>query len=105
MTEESKALVSVEQKEVIFYDDEIVAVRVKNGTIYVPVRPICTLLGVDWAGQRRRINRDAVLSEEMRSVDVTSTEGDRVATRQMLCLPLDYLSGFVRLFTRTLIAV
>ena len=95
MAEENNALVPVEQKEVIFYDDEIVAVRVTEGTIYVPVRPICSLLGVDWAGQRRRINRDAVLSEEMRSVDVTSTEGERVVTRQMLCLPLDYLSGFL----------
>ncbi|MCP4422762.1 MAG: hypothetical protein GY805_39640 [Chloroflexi bacterium] len=95
MSEESNALMPVEHKEVVFYDDKIVAVRITDGTIYVPVRQVCSLLGVDWGGQRRRINRDAVLSEEMRSVDVTSTEGERVVTRQMLCLPLDYLNGFL----------
>ena len=95
MLEENNVLMVVEQKEVVFYDDGIVAVRVADGIVYVPVRPICSLLGVDWAGQRRRINRDAVLSEVMRSVDVTSTEGTRIVTRQMLCLPLEYLNGFL----------
>lgn len=95
MLEKDSALMVVEQKEVVFYDDGIVAVRVADGTVYVPIRPICSLLGVDWAGQRRRINRDAVLSEVMRSVDVTSTEGTRIVTRRMLCLPLEYLNGFL----------
>ncbi len=95
MLEKDSALMVVEQKEVVFYDDGIVAVRVADGTVYVPIRPICSLLGIDWAGQRRRINRDAVLSEVMRSVDVTSTEGTRIVTRRMLCLPLEYLNGFL----------
>lgn len=42
-----KALSVIEQKVVEFYGDEIVAVRVENGTIYVPIRPICDLLGTD----------------------------------------------------------
>jgi len=92
---DSSALVPIEQKEVGFYGDEIIAVRTADGAIHVPVRPICDLLGVDWSAQRRRITRDTVLSEEMRSVAVTATEGDRLVTRDMQCLPLDYISGFL----------
>lgn len=69
---ESSTLVPVEQKEVEFYGDDIIAVRMADGTIHVPVRPICELLGVNWAGQYRRINRDTVLAEEMRSIGVNN---------------------------------
>ncbi len=86
------ALVPSEQKTVTFYDDQITAVLAKDGTVYIPIRPICELIGVDWNGQRRRINRDAVLSEEIQGVDVTSTPGGK---QTMLCLPLDYISGFL----------
>ena len=93
MTEE--ALVPVEQKEVVFYEDTIVAVRVAYGGVYVPIRPLCELLGVSWTGQRRRINRDAVLSQEVRSVNVTFTEPNRTRQISMLCLRLDFISGFL----------
>ena len=89
---ESKALAPVEQKEVEFYEDTIVAVRLVDGSVYIPVKPICDLVGVDWGGQYRRIRRDPVLSEETRSIDVTST---RRGTQPMVCLPLDYISGFL----------
>jgi len=89
------ALVPVEQKQVVFYDDEITAVLVTIGgrnEVYVPVRPICEFLGVSWTGQRRRINRDPVLSTEVKGVNVTFTPGGR---QEMTCLPLDYISGFL----------
>lgn len=89
---ESKTLVPVDQKEVEFYGDAIMAVRLAEGSVYIPVKPICDLLGVDWGGQFRRIQRDPVLSEETRSIDVTST---RRGTQPMVCLPLDYVSGFL----------
>ena len=93
-----KALVPVEQKQVVFYDDEITAVLVRiegDEKVYVPVRPICEFLGVSWSGQLRRLNRDAVLSEEIRSVNVTFTEPNRTRQIAMNCLPLDYISGFL----------
>ncbi len=67
---DKNALVPIEQETFEFYDDEIVAVRVKEGTVYVPVRPICELLGMDWSGQRQRIMRDPVLSQVTMSVGV-----------------------------------
>lgn len=83
-----------EQKTVLFYDDEITAVRMNDGRVLIPVRPLVERLGIDWNGQRRRIIRDAVLKDEVTSVDVTSTQGPE-QKRAMLCLPLDYVSGFL----------
>ena len=91
----SEKLTIIEQKEVDFYGDDLTAVRVASGDVFIPIRPICERLGVDWNGQRRRINRDPVLRDELRTVDVTSTEGSREVTRGVLCLPLDYISGFL----------
>ena len=92
---EEKGLTVVEQKQVDFYEDEVLAVRTKDGSVYIPVRPICDLLGGDWSAQRRRINRDPVLSEEMKSVVIATTDSYRTINREVLSLPLDYISGFL----------
>ena len=59
------ALIPVEQKSVLFYDDAIIAIAVDTPDagrkIYVPIRPICDLLGIAWSPQRLRILRDPVL--------------------------------------------
>jgi hypothetical protein len=88
---EAESLVPVEQKEVLFYEDTIVAVRMVDGSVYVPIRPVCDNLGVALAGQRERINRDPVLSEAVVSVSVTLTQ----QAREMLCLPLKYIPGWL----------
>ena len=96
------ALIPIEQRSVLFYDDEITAVLVEiddHQVVYVPVRPICDYLGLNWDGQRRRVNRDPVLSQEIMSVVVTTTDIDtssrRPRTSTMLCLPLDFINGFL----------
>ena len=93
---DKKALVPVEQKQVVFYDDKITAVMVEGATsqhVFIPIRPICDFLGVAWTAQRQRILRDPVLSDELTPVIVTITgTGQEVET---LCLPLDYLSGWL----------
>ena len=88
----TNALVPVEQKTVTFYDDQITAVLTEGDTIYIPIRPICELLGVDWSAQRQRLNRDSILSAEIQRVVVTTT---RRGDTEMLCLPLDFISGFL----------
>jgi hypothetical protein len=96
---EEKALVPVEQRSVDFYGDEITAVLIEendNRQIFVPVRPICDYLGIDWSAQYRRIDRDPVLSEVATPcVVVTATQGQPDQRREMLCLPLDYLNGWL----------
>lgn len=93
---EKSSLIPVTQKQVAFYDDQITAVVVQDQTgqqVYVPIRPICDFLGVAWTAQRQRILRDPVLAEELTPVIVTITgTGQQV---ESLCLPLDYLSGWL----------
>ncbi len=97
-----KALLPIEQRTVVFYDDELTAVLVDddNGrTIYVPIRPICDFMGLNWDGQRRRIKRDAVLSQEIMSVVVTTTNIDPASRRPhssvLSALPLKYIPGWL----------
>ncbi len=88
---EKKTIVPVEQKIVEFYEDKLTAVRLADGEVFVPIRPLCDNLGVTLAGQRERINRDPVLSEEVTSVSVTLTQ----QAREMICLPLKYIPGWL----------
>ncbi len=91
-----QAVAVVEQKEVQFYGDTTVAVRTKAGGVYVPLRPIRDLLGVDWSAQRQRVARDPVLSAELvPCVVVTPPQGQPDQRREMLALPLDAISGFL----------
>lgn len=94
---DNKALSPIEEQTVLFYEDEItvVVVNAESGEqpVYVPIRPICDYLGVDWSSQRRRIANDPVLSKRARSVAVTATEAG--GRREMTCLPLDYLNGWL----------
>ncbi len=90
-------LVVVEQKTVAFYDDDIIAVQTESGDVYVPIRPICDLLGIAWSAQRLRINRDPVLSEDLIPVIVTITGPNhgKPQTVDMMSLPLKRLAGFL----------
>ena len=62
MTKE-KELTPVEQKEVDFYGDELSAVRMQNGRIYVSIRHMCDALGIDRRGQVRQIKKHDILNE------------------------------------------
>ena len=60
---EDRMLIVVEQKIVIFYDDELVAMRAEDKHVYVSVRHLCDALGVDRRGQIRRIQRQKILNK------------------------------------------
>jgi hypothetical protein len=95
MTNNSQAIIPVDERAIDFYGDEVMGVIIEEDgerRIFVPVRPICDYLGLSWAGQRERIMRDDVLAESIRSVRVTRTERGE---REVLCLPLDFLPGWM----------
>lgn len=95
MTE--SALVPLEQRQVVFYEDEITAVLIETSgrqEIYVPIRQICDYLGLAFAGQRARINRDNVLSEAVQIINI-GAQGDKGGNPNVLCLPLKYLPGWL----------
>lgn len=69
-------LVPIEQKEVIFYEDQLIAVRGDDGHVYVAVGQLCDALGLDRASQVRRIRSDDVLGDGFRgSVNLTYPGG------------------------------
>ncbi|MCB8980639.1 MAG: hypothetical protein H6657_24785 [Ardenticatenaceae bacterium] len=94
-----QSLEPVREVTVDFYGDEIPTALVvidEDGrqVVYVPVRPLVEYLGLSWSGQWERIKRDAVLSEIVQGVRVTRTP-EEGGTQVMLCLPLDYINGFL----------
>ena len=60
---DEKLLAVVEQREVTFYEDELIAVRSEDGQVYVAIRQMCSALGLDQRSQRRRIQNHTVLSD------------------------------------------
>ncbi len=75
-----RALVPVDQRRVALMEgDEVLAVRAEDGTIYLPLRPMCESLGLSYRPQRRRIQRDPSLEEGIREMRL-ETGGGRQAT-------------------------
>lgn len=64
--------------------------------VYIPLRPIYDYLDLSWSSQRERINRDPILSQEIKGVRVTRIpNGDDVRpvySQTMLCLCISSLS-------------
>lgn len=69
------SLEPVEQRQVIFYDDELTAIRASDGEIYVSLRQICHALGIDTQAQRRRIERTTILADGLKGVANLATPG------------------------------
>jgi hypothetical protein len=90
---EDRALIPADERAVDFYGDELRAYLVEDEP-FVPLKPICDYLGVSWPGQYERIQRDPVLSEVVKFIRVTriNPAGGRP---ELLCLPLDYLNGWL----------
>lgn len=63
-----------------------------NGQPYVAMRPVVEAIGLSWAGQFERIKRDDVLGA---TVVVTRTVGADGKSRELACLPLDMLNGWL----------
>ncbi len=71
---------------------DIYAVKDDKSNFYVPVKPICTAIGVDAEGQRQRIERHYILSSTAFTLKVVAADGK---VREMLCLPLEYIYGWL----------
>ncbi len=102
MSEPAQApLAPIEQREIDFYDDRIVAVLVSvpgqaEPDVLVPLRPFCEYLGLTWGSQYNRIMRDPVLSDVSQGVFITKTPSGRGGgPQEMLCLPIEYLNGWL----------
>lgn len=84
-------IVPVSAKEVDFYGDTVLAAQADDDKIWVPLRPLCDHLGLNWSGARQRVNRDRALSTEQGVCIIHTPGGDQ----RMLCLPLGLISGWL----------
>lgn len=64
----------------------------KDGDIYVPIRPICQALGIDLAAQTRHIKRHYILASTVATVATVAADDKE---REMLCLPVEYIYGWL----------
>lgn len=71
---------------------EIAAVTTEDGSIFVPVKPICQALTIDFSAQAQHIKRHHILASTM--VTLTTVAADE-KEREMLCLPLEYIYGWL----------
>jgi hypothetical protein len=89
-----KALQPTEQKNVDFYGDDLTAVRLEDGQIYVGLRQMCQSLGIDTQGQRQRISRHKILDDGLGVCNLHTPSG---GTQQAHVLRVDlvplWLSG------------
>ena len=79
------------QVQNISFHGQTVPVFTQNNQHYVAMKPICENIGLDWKAQYDRIKRHAVLSEGMVMITTPSKGGEQ----QTICLPLDYLNGWL----------
>ncbi len=79
-------------EKIDFHGQEVFAARHENGKIYVPVRKICDNLGIDFSAQRTKIAEDEVLNSTVVTVPTVASDG---FTRDMFCLPLDMINGWL----------
>lgn len=64
----------------------------KDGVDYVPIRPICDALGVNFSGQHQRINRDEIFNSVVCTVHTTAADGKQY---EMLALPHEFIFGWL----------
>jgi hypothetical protein len=71
-----KALQPVEQKVVLFYDDELTAVRA-DGDVYVSIPQMCGSLGLDTQAQRRRMERHEIMADGIGVANLATPGGQQ----------------------------
>lgn len=69
---------------------DIIATKSENQLI--PIKPICTVLGIDVDGQRKRIERDEILSSVAVMTTATGSDGKQY---EMMCLPIEFVFGWL----------
>lgn len=80
---------------------EISAVTDENNNIFVPVKPICQAIGVQFEAQYHRMSRHYILSSVMSTMDTTGADGK---TYEMVCLPVEFVYGWLFTIDASLVA-
>lgn len=80
------------QVQNISFHGQTVSVFSQNNQHYVAMKPIVENIGLDWVSQHKKIQRNEILNSTMVMMTIVAEDGKK---REMLCLPLDYLNGWL----------
>lgn len=80
------------QLQAVKFNDQTPLTIEQDNVHYVAMRPICENIGLAWGSQFERINRDDVLKSTVLVIRTVAEDGK---SRQMLCLPIQYLNGWL----------
>jgi len=70
---------------------DIVAVE-RDGEIFVPIKPICDAIGIAFQSQHVKLQEDAFLAPTVTIIVTVAADGKE---REMVCLPLRYIYGWL----------
>lgn len=80
----------ISTQTISFNNQSLITVE-QNDRHYVAMKPICENIGLNWASQYQRIQRDEVLSLGVVIITTPTNSGEQ----QMICLPIEYLNGWL----------
>lgn len=63
-----------------------------DGVPHVALKPVCSAIGIDWEAQHKRISGHPILSSTISVTEIVAEDGRR---REMTCLPLKHLNGWL----------
>lgn len=71
---------------------EIAAVRDGNHNVFVPVKPICDAVGVNYESQYAKLKEHEILAPTIVLNAMVAADGKE---REMVCLPLEFVYGWI----------
>lgn len=71
---------------------EISAVRDEKHNFFVPVKPICDAIGVAYQAQHLKLQEHEILAPTVTLRVMVAADGKQ---REMVCLPLEYVYGWI----------
>ncbi len=79
-------------KETIKIRDAAVECSVEGTEIYIPIKPFCELLGVDYPTQQLKVKEHPLMGQLYRLAHTVAADGKN---REMTCLPALYFFGWL----------
>lgn len=80
------------KNEIVKFANKEINTFEKDGVVYVAMKPIIEALGLAWNKQFELIKRDYVLNSTITVTGIVAKDGK---SRNMSCLPLKYLNGYL----------
>ncbi len=80
------------EKNTININGVEIIIATKDGREYLPIKPICEAIGVDFAAQYNKIKEHPILSS---TIAIIATVGADGRAREMVCLPERFYYGWL----------